>query len=281
MRSCPQPVGASSPKIPELAQHPVERRGVAPSGSRAASASASSSSSDVADGDVGQGAALGGRITAARRSVSVPARGWADRGSARSMRAQPGEPVRVAGPGQVAGQSAACRRRRGTSQLSDGPDEVGADRDQQRTRQLRRAATRALGRAPAASRLGGSGASPRRRRRRRWPASAAARCRPAGRPASPAAARSPRTTLCSWLPALSEHERRRREPAPAPSPRSSSVAGQSAAPGAAETGRAPTRRCRPRHRSSDAAGQRAGRVRRRRGRSRRSLPNSTSSVSGR
>jgi hypothetical protein len=88
----------------------------------------------VADGDVGQGAALGGDdFGAAPQREGGGEAGHVGIGGA--QRSKTREPVRVAGAGQVSGQGAlACCARHQAAQR--GADEITADRYDQCPRQL-------------------------------------------------------------------------------------------------------------------------------------------------
>ena len=88
----------------------------------------------VADGDVGQGAALGGEdFGAAPQREGGGEAGHLGIGVA--QRSKTREPVRVAGAGQVAGQGALAGGA-GHQAAQRGTDEIAADRHDQRSRQL-------------------------------------------------------------------------------------------------------------------------------------------------
>ena len=185
---------------PRLVQHPVEHDACA-IGWRAASASASSSSRTSPTVMSAEQAALGAHDD--RRAVQdVCLRAAAETcGSRVAQPAAAGRTRRVAGRRPCRGQ---LRRRASppaANQRRRGPHDVGAD--QRPAAPLHSASSRALGdtgRGRAAS-AAGTCRQPRPRRRRRWPAIVPASCRPAGLPASPAAAPA-RGAGCFWLPAL-------------------------------------------------------------------------------
>ena len=129
----PQPFGRLVSEDPQLAQHPVEDL-VIPCRAGEALSFAVHQFQRVADGDVGQSAALGSD------DFSAPAQREAcgNGGHARigvAQLAKTREPLRVAGAGQVAGQGAlAGRSCHQTAQR--GADKIAADRYDQRSRQL-------------------------------------------------------------------------------------------------------------------------------------------------